>query len=831
MIGNESISILQLSVRSYNSLTQNSIYTIKDLLSYTPHELILIRNLGQKSYNEIIDSVGKLLSLNTISKDLKDIGLKNYGNYVERTDDYGQICIDNKKLSSFGLSVRSINCLTNNDILTVADLLSSDFCIISNLHSCGQNTIIEINKKVKEFVADYNISDELRNRARENFSLSEFEYEKFSENVKIFLEENRIKSLDAMIDYADRVINDNTITETLKQEYDNDLVNIINNDIRNKRMTSKINKIPYICLNTDIDELPISCSLKSYLKNENGYKTLGDLLEIEVIDNKYLNFELKQLIICVNNIVESENSYYFSPSVYSSYILCPFDLEKTESIEYGEYVEMSFLLEYLNSDNISLNDKFNIKLLFCWLIHYADINVKDYYIAQFGLNDREIEILGKRVYLSLEEIGQLMNLTRERVRQIQAKSIKKMDIYDELPFRKIMNHDIYILEEQSYIDLTFINLAIYKDHTLELCKINAKDVAISTKYIDEINKLLQTKSDLLSTNGYIYYELEENSNVELFNISASKIGIKYVNNHLFYNMPGKKMVGFAMKHIDRPIHISEKSDLTLIANTVEDLFGVNLLEVESDRGIVSLIEKAGVRIDSGIYSYSDKVIPLDNNELKEIVDYVKENKIINTRDLFGPFGQTLIAHNLDNSSILYRYLKEELFNTLYFAGVSEVISISKDFGAWGTVIQNYIKEVNRPVKKAELMIKFAITPVIFAMLCINFDNIISYGESTLYLKGLIDINPEIKEAEYENLITMQIVDLNEYFSYFQKNYGKILEHNHIKNIVAFSYFVEYIFCDENLKLNRETYRLIYIKNSIGNKREKSFDSSIKESSF
>jgi DNA-directed RNA polymerase subunit alpha len=50
---NISIEELQLSVRSYNCLKFAQINSISDLLKYSPEQLQLIKNLGQKSANEI----------------------------------------------------------------------------------------------------------------------------------------------------------------------------------------------------------------------------------------------------------------------------------------------------------------------------------------------------------------------------------------------------------------------------------------------------------------------------------------------------------------------------------------------------------------------------------------------------------------------------------------------------------------------------------------------------------------------------------------------------------------------------------------------------------
>ena len=48
---------LDLSVRSYNCLKRNGIKTVQDLCNMKEAELMTVRNLGKKSYKEILDKL------------------------------------------------------------------------------------------------------------------------------------------------------------------------------------------------------------------------------------------------------------------------------------------------------------------------------------------------------------------------------------------------------------------------------------------------------------------------------------------------------------------------------------------------------------------------------------------------------------------------------------------------------------------------------------------------------------------------------------------------------------------------------------------------------
>lgn len=56
---NKTIEELDFSVRSYNCLKKSNINTLKDLIKYSPEEIIKIKNLGKKSLDEIKEKINK----------------------------------------------------------------------------------------------------------------------------------------------------------------------------------------------------------------------------------------------------------------------------------------------------------------------------------------------------------------------------------------------------------------------------------------------------------------------------------------------------------------------------------------------------------------------------------------------------------------------------------------------------------------------------------------------------------------------------------------------------------------------------------------------------
>jgi DNA-directed RNA polymerase subunit alpha len=57
------IEELELSVRAYNCLKRANVHTLSDLLQYSPDDLLEFKNFGQKSADEVCESLEKKFQL------------------------------------------------------------------------------------------------------------------------------------------------------------------------------------------------------------------------------------------------------------------------------------------------------------------------------------------------------------------------------------------------------------------------------------------------------------------------------------------------------------------------------------------------------------------------------------------------------------------------------------------------------------------------------------------------------------------------------------------------------------------------------------------------
>jgi len=69
---NMPIEELNISVRTYNCLKHNGISTVGDLSAMTKQELMRVRNLGERSYDELLSKLDNI-GISLASEDTKNL--------------------------------------------------------------------------------------------------------------------------------------------------------------------------------------------------------------------------------------------------------------------------------------------------------------------------------------------------------------------------------------------------------------------------------------------------------------------------------------------------------------------------------------------------------------------------------------------------------------------------------------------------------------------------------------------------------------------------------------------------------------------------------------
>ncbi|MBR6688563.1 MAG: hypothetical protein IKL68_00915 [Clostridia bacterium] len=457
------------------------------------------------------------------------------------------------------------------------------------------------------------------------------------------------------------------------------------------------------------------------------------------------------------------------------YVKLPFDIYSSENKsvfkvkELVEEVEERFEL-------LRTNDKINIKLYLAWIEALNITNVEEYIFSNLKLKDKELDILLKRINFTLEELGKEYGITRERIRQIEAKAVRKVNLGMEKIFFDVINKEkMYFASELTKLE----NIMMYIDSITEQSYISygkGEDMCfIPVTKFTEIKRQLKDVEEELEENGYVKYDISDYP--ELKSKCIEYLGLNYINGCVTKITTKQEQVKYGMRYLGRPIKISSEQDQKELVQAVKQIFGT---ELPIGRSLEALINNVGARVDSGSYSGYDSALELPKEVLAQIEEYIKEKQIINARDLFAKFGEVLNAHNLNNETILYRYLKEKLDGKLYFHGVSAVISSKKDMGSWGEVVKQEILSTKRPAEKTELMIKYAMTEAVYNTLAVNFSDIIIWGRGELYLKSLVKLPEKLEEMLMNAICERQILSFSEIRGIMNKYDNKFLEENNIK---------------------------------------------------
>lgn len=718
---NNAIDDLKLSVRARNCLKNAGVQTIEEM---TLIDLETLKNCGQKTKDEIIDTIMQLVSMGRYSQEFIEAYLKDY-NY-----DF---------INSLNVSVRARNILKKLNIKNENDLLMLNHQRINAVKNAGVNTVNEIINYIKQ------------NRKE--------------------LEDAAISK--GIIEYS---------------------VNI--------------NKILNFSGNTVIETIPINVKIKDELEKRNIITVLDLIMNKTTLDDSIMPL-YNAVYNYFYNIAYGPLALSVSSELSDLYINLPFNM--LELMEQS-YIKIGDLIEYVitNFSKLELDEKLNSKLFLFWINSFKIVDKKKYFVNKLMLKEKEYEILSLRSTKTLEEVGHIFGVTRERIRQIEAKAIAKVKRnYRLIPFKLIDKKKLYYVNElDDFYNLLFYINIVTNENSHILIKKEEKSYYLPTFYIDKLNQFIHNNISQFENQGFLEIDINEWPDIDILNKVLEYLNYNIYNNKITKKLTKRLQVRYAMKYLNKPISISSIDDQMEIVKAVKHIFGN---EFETGRGMEALIADAGVRIDSGKYSASDNIEPLSKETLSKIIQYVKERKIINTRDLFIDFGDELIEHNLNNETILYRYLKENISDKLYFHGVSAVISSDPQLAGWGDLAIRIMKKSHKPINKLNFIVKNSITETVYNMLPVNYGDIIIWSSKELYLKSLLKVPDNVKSELIDYIKNKQIVKFDEIRSKINKIDINLLFNNNVKTNDNLYYFLINILSDD-CRINKYNEEIRYKEN-------------------
>ncbi len=482
----DSIEKLNFSKRTHNALRNSSINTIGELINYPRENFINIRNLGEKSYREVIRTLnqieyGKVLVID----DNENVSVQTYNSTEKITKpkvflfDDSNFYID-KSLSEIGLSARSYHCLMNSNIKYLSDLIKADVNDLINIRNLGEKSLNEIIAKRDDVKLEPYIES--------SYYKMHYVEQAFNEVLKA------LSNMSLLIDYDKLYKSLNSILVTYCNKHNN-IEDLFTDQLF-------------------INELLESATIKDYVKkyytyllDEEIYGLSRDTLTTKtpklLRDKKYIGNVLEELVL-ENRLKVFYNDVYI--------------------------ISREKILDYLSST-----------------------------IGNNKLKQREAEILKERIQgKTLEEAAKNYGLTRERIRQIERNTVKKLNnlnlIFAEDIYKEIyLNYDVskeffeYILSDgvtYNYLSIRYSQNAKDMNERLNV-KDSLSDDRIPKVFRIKIEKYLYKDYVLLGAE-YIPCDRPNLTNyiaknfaketilyddfVDLYNILLDDIGKSDVNN-------------------------------------------------------------------------------------------------------------------------------------------------------------------------------------------------------------------------------------------------------------------------------------------------------------
>lgn len=260
--------------------------------------------------------------------------------------------------------------------------------------------------------------------------------------------------------------------------------------------------------------------------------------------------------------------------------------------------------------------------------------------------DRSFEVYVKRAEgFTLQEIADMYDLTRERVRQIEKKFNNRikplmltlitnyfskknqsyirmqtvLDIFDDDNFDKVIIHTLNGCDELEYLDFAELYIAktSKEQNTFEkLYEIAVEFVGDGINLYDKLDEL----DDMLAGKGYSYIDADAFLNL-LIACNAKFYGDYVVFDRQSYGYLCSKVVG---KYFKDGINLYSEDDLNLLREYVKKEFGALKLP-ENNRALASRIDSFLVIVDKGKSNVIEN-ISVDLDVLEEVKKYIDSEK-------------------------------------------------------------------------------------------------------------------------------------------------------------------------------------------------------------
>lgn len=467
---------------------------------------------------------------------------------------------------------------------------------------------------------------------------------------------------------------------------------------------------------------------------------------------------------------------------------------------------------YANYEQIGADNQWFTKLV-KWCQYNLSDDIKNFFVDQMK-NERELRVInGRANRKTLEEVGKEENVTRERIRQIEAKAIRRFGIWQK---RQRIMFKIFLEKgkETGLSSLEIIDcIGDYGKEFVYLMKGCETEEVRYDKQLDmfvienvslteKIQAYVESLPDAFPEKQLREFlkEAEENDYPEkmvlaVLEDSYKKTGDTY---HRF-RLTLTTIYGDIMKkYYPEGIHVYDPEEIEHFRRYVVEDYSMDI-SGKSDHAIGSILSRIGILCGRGIYKMRQEKNYISKDLAKRIHDYIEESSspIFMTNTLFSIFEEDLLVEGIDNKYFLQGILRDLYENEWIFR--RDYISKDESYTSVYSSIVGFVRNSRYPVSKEDLNREFPGVTEIVINLSVSDPNIINlFGEyiHSCRLKLSESDIRYLRETVEDFLDSKEVCHCKEIYEYIDSDYPVLLTNNFVQYPFSLYSLLEYLFGEQ-----------------------------------
>ncbi len=386
--------------------------------------------------------------------------------------------------------------------------------------------------------------------------------------------------------------------------------------------------------------------------------------------------------------------------------------------------------------------------------------------------------------LTLESIGELCNVTRERIRQVERNAIKKLLLPQMHKYRYALVSKLKLLSpHKSYITISEfeelklgVNIAIFLDK-------NTGDVIYDGGYkacffsrdskykLDLCLEELPNEFTKIDLQEYSILISEKLNNAFTANEISDLICSKYriCGEYIAKNRITLKIVlSFLMQqYFPNGMDIYEDANIDFLREKAYVEFdGFEL--ADNNRAVRARLQAFCVMVNRGVWKYDTEQILISNDLQAKIIDYIKQynSPVLPIQAIMDMFSAELGKIEIHNKYSLHSQLKKILPKE-YSINRDYIMKSSGD--TFYSVIEAYVKQSSFPVTKRDIQSNFpGVTEIVIQQIAtatkvinmngyyVHIDNLKITDEEVSSLKYAVDNELSDREIHHASIVFSKI---------------------------------------------------------------------------